>query len=187
MITITTPPKLSFKDYLNYDDGTDNRYELEDGELILMNPPTGRHALVIYNLNNAFVAEINRLSLSWICLQNIGIRTSINRSRIPDLCIVTREQIQEKLDVSAVLESPAILAIEMVSPESKIRDYRYKRSEYSVVGIPEYWIIDPSEQKITILQLVEGLYEEQSYQGNQRIISLIFPELNLTPEQIFNL
>ncbi|MFM6189314.1 MAG: hypothetical protein ACKPEN_16465 [Planktothrix sp.] len=43
------------------------------------------------------------------------------------------------------------------------------------------------EQKITILQLVEGLYEEQNYQGNQRIISLIFSELNLTTEQNFNL
>lgn len=60
-------------------------------------------------------------------------------------------------------------------------------AEYIVVGIPEDWIIDPIEQKITILQLVEGLYEEQNYQGNKRIISLKFPELNLITKQIFNL
>ncbi|OIP70774.1 MAG: hypothetical protein AUK43_08410 [Oscillatoriales cyanobacterium CG2_30_40_61] len=182
MITIATLPKISFEDYLNYDDGTDNRYELEDGELILMNPPTFDHALIIRFLTNALEAEINRVNLPWITLHSIGVRTSINRSRIPDISVINREQITRR-DISAIVES-AIIAVEIVSPESKIRDYRYKRSEYSVVGIPEYWIIDPSEQKITILQLVEGLYEEQNYQGNQRIISLTFPELNLTVEQL---
>lgn len=29
-----TPVKLSFEEYLIYDDGTDKRYELVDGELV---------------------------------------------------------------------------------------------------------------------------------------------------------
>ncbi|MFZ1026519.1 MAG: Uma2 family endonuclease [Limnoraphis robusta] len=156
----TTQTKLTFEEYLTYDDGTDNCYELEDGELILMNPATGRHALIIYFLNNIFVAEISRLSLPWVALQTVGIRTALNRSRIPDLCVMTRDQILEKLEVSAVIETAALLAVEIVSPESKTRDYRYKRSEYSVVGIPEYWIVDPTEQKVTILTLEEGFYEQ---------------------------
>jgi Uma2 family endonuclease len=182
MTQITTKTKFTFEEYLTYDDNTDNRYELEDGELILMNPPTFRHAFIIRFLTNSFEAQISHRSLPWVTLSGIGVRTSVNRSRIPDLCIVNREQILD-LDVSAVLES-AIIAVEIVSPESKNRDYRFKRSEYSVVGIPEYWIVDPAEQKVVILNLVEGLYEETEYRENTPIVSQIFPEMGLTTQQI---
>ncbi|MGB3404959.1 MAG: Uma2 family endonuclease [Microcoleaceae cyanobacterium] len=185
MTQITVNTQLTFEEYLTYDDGTDNCYELENGKLILMNPPTGRHALIIRLLTNLFEAEIKRLNWPWVTLSGIGVRTSINRSRIPDISIITQNQISEYLDISAVIESASLLAVEVVSPESKIRDYRYKRSEYSVVGIPEYWIIDPSENKVIILLLVEGLYEEIEYQGTDKIVSQMFPELELTVEQIF--
>ena len=178
----TAKQKLTFEEYLNYDDGTDNRYELEDGELIIVNPATFRHALIVRFLTNCFEEQINRLGQPWITLSGTGVRTSVNRSRIPDLCVIDREEISD-LDVSAVMES-AIIAVEIVSPESRTRDYRYKVSEYSVVGIPEYWIVDPTEQKIVILNLVEGLYEQVEYRGNDRIVSQIFPELALTVERV---
>ena len=85
-----------------------------------------------------------------------------------------------------MLETPPVLTVEVVSPESAKRDYRYKRSEYAAAGIPEYWIIDPGEQKITVLQLVEGLYEEQVYTDKQQIVSPTFPELVITVEQLWN-
>lgn len=182
MIQTTTKNKLTFEEYLIYDDGTDNRYELEDGELILMNPPTFRHAFIISFLSDAFASQIRQLGLSWITLSGIGVRTSVSRSRIADICVINREEISN-LDVSAVMES-AIIAVEIVSPESRTRDYRFKRSEYSVVGIPEYWIVDPIEQKFTILTLVEGLYEQVEFRGNERIISQTFPELGLTVEKV---
>jgi len=105
MITIPPTTKLTFEEYLAYDDGTDNHYELEDGELILMNPPIGLHAIILTCLTNSLFNEINQLQLSWIPLQLVGVRTSIRRSRLPDLCVVPLEQMQPYLNVSAVLES----------------------------------------------------------------------------------
>ncbi|NJR62217.1 MAG: Uma2 family endonuclease [Cyanobacteria bacterium CRU_2_1] len=179
---ITT--KLTFEQYLAYDDGTDNRYELEDGALILMNPPIGLHALIIRFLSNSLEAEISRLTLSWATLQVFGVRTAPRRARLPDLCVVPLEIVREYLNVSAVIESGALLAIEIVSPDSVKRDYRFKRAEYASFGIPEYWIVDPAAQKVTLLLLVEGLYEETIYQGDDPIKSQIFPELILTANQI---
>lgn len=37
---VRSPVKLTFEEYLRYDDRTDNRYELEDGNLVLMPPPS---------------------------------------------------------------------------------------------------------------------------------------------------
>ena len=187
MTNASIKQKLSFNDYLSYDDETDNNYELEDGHLLLMNPPTIRHALIIRFLYKLLEREIEKLDAPWITLQNIGVRTSLKRSRIPDLVVVDFEQIQEKLETSAVIDSPPILVVEIVGPESRIRDYRYKRSEYSVMGIPEYWIIDPDAKKVTVLLLVDGLYEEIIYQTQEKIMSHTFPQLNITVEEILQL
>jgi len=186
MTIASTTTKLSFEDYLNHDDGTDNRYELEDGELILMNPPIGLHALIIRFLSNALEAEIKRLDLPWAALQILGIRTAFRRSRLPDLCVIPLEIVRDYLNVSAVIESGVVLAIEVVSPDSIKRDYRFKRTEYAAFGIPEYWIIDPAQQKVTVLQLVEGLYEDKEYRGDETLESHIFPELSLTVNQILH-
>lgn len=177
--------KLTFEEYLSYDDETDNRYEFVDGELLLMNPPMGRHSLIIRLISKVFETEIERSTLDWLTLTDIGVRTSMNRARIPDLSVVTREQIQAYIDISAVLETPPILVVEVVSPESVNRDYRFKRSEYAAAGIAEYWIIDPGEKKVAVLQLVEGFYEEQVYSNNEQIVSVTFPDLVLIVEQLW--
>ena len=57
------------------------------------------------------------------------------------------------------------LVVEGVSPKQEKRDYRYKRSEYAARGIAEYWIVDPIQQRVTVLEWVEGLYEERVFEG----------------------
>jgi Uma2 family endonuclease len=81
---------------------------------------------------------------------------------------------------------PPQLVVEVVSPgkENSDRDYRYKRSEYAARGIAEYWIVDPMQQQVTVLEWVEGLYEERVFQGNEQIISPTLPDLDVTSERV---
>jgi Uma2 family endonuclease len=76
------------------------------------------------------------------------------------------------------------LVVEVVSPGRENRDYRYKRSEYAARGISEYWIVDPMQQKVTILEWVEGMYEEKVYRGDEPIASPMLGTLELTPTQV---
>ena len=184
MAQTTTENLYSFEEYLTYDDGTDNRYELIDGKLEFMNPPTFRHLLISDFIADSFKAQIKNLKLPWMCFREAGIRTGWRKSRLSDVYVVTSEQVMEFLDESAVCQSPPLLVVEVVSPESIKRDYRYKRSEYAALEIPEYWIVDPIESKVTILLLEEGLYEDAEFTGTQKMISPTFPELNLTVEQV---
>lgn len=73
---------------------------------------------------------------------------------------------------------PPALVMEVASPgkANEDRDYRYKRSEYAAKGIAEYWIVDPQANRITVLRLVDGLYEETGFVGNAVIVSSIFPQ-----------
>jgi Uma2 family endonuclease len=185
MISVTTAKLYTFEEYLTYDDGTDNRYELIDGRLELMNLPTFKHLLISKFLEQRFDLEIKRLALPWLCFREAGVRTGWRKSRLTDVYVLTQQQVLEQIDESAVCQTSPLLVVEVVSPESVKRDYRYKRSEYAALEIPEYWIVDPIESKVTVLLLEDGLYEETEFTGDKQIVSQTFPELSLTVEQIF--
>jgi Uma2 family endonuclease len=177
----------SFEDYLKYEDETDNKHELVNGELKLVPPASGFQALILVFLYDLLRGEINRLQQSWKVMPGtVGVRTAQNKSRIPDLVVLSAQQCQEIREMStAVLESPPLLAVEIVSPGTVDDDYRYKRSEYAVREIPEYWIINPKEKKVSVLTLVAGFYEVAEFRGEEVIESLLFSELTLTAQQIF--
>jgi Uma2 family endonuclease len=176
--------RLSFEEYLTYDDGTDTRYELVDGQLEPMNPPTFRHLFIAKFVEQKFDAEVVRLALPWLCFREAGVRTGWRKSRLTDVYVIRADQVAGMLDQSAVCQTPPLLVVEVVSPDSIKRDYRYKRSEYAALEIPEYWIVDPLKSKVSVLLWDEGLYEELVFTGNQVIVSKIFPDLKLTAEQI---
>lgn len=185
MTALTTESLYSFEEYLAYQDAPDSRYELVDGKLELMNPPTFRHILICDLIRDVFKAEIERLRLPWISIREGGIRTGWRKSRIADVYVVERERVMNSLDESGVCELPPLLVLEVVSPDSIKRDYRYKRSEYAALGVKEYWIVDPSARRVTILVLDEGLYEETQFIDEQTIVSPTFTEIELSAKQIF--
>jgi Uma2 family endonuclease len=183
---VTTLKHLTFAEYITYNDGTDNKYELVDGELILMPPAVFKHAAIINLIYIAFYLEIQRLGLDWLVAPStVGVRTSINKSRIPDLCVIASEVWQQNSpDAPAVLQTAPLLVVEIVSESSVSTDYRRKRTEYAHREIPEYWIVDPIAAKVSILLLNEGFYDVTEFRDNQTLVSQTFPELNLAAQQI---
>lgn len=191
---IQTPPKnLTSEEYLTYDDGTDNRYELVDGELVMVPLPTADHSDVIDFLSDALRAEIKARSYPRLAKRDVGVyvgvdpETGLDRSRTPDLSIVTQAQWDElktNKKAAAVLKTPPLLAVEVVSPGSKKTDYSAKKNEYRTIGVLEYWIVDLRKSKVSVLLLVDGDYQTTEFTGNERIISRTFPELVLTAAQV---
>ena len=79
--------------------------------------------------------------------------------------------------------------MEVVSPgnpdtDNYKRDYIWKRQQYQDWGIPEYWIADPHRSQVTVLQLVDGIYQKETYQGTVPIKSTAFPELMITADDL---
>lgn len=81
------------------------------------------------------------------------------------------------------------LVVEVVSPgqENAARDYRYKRSEYAVCGIREYWIIDPRRGVVSVLELVEGFYEVVEFAAGDRVVSPVFGDLGVMVREVLGL
>ena len=45
-----------------------------------------------------------------------------------------------------------ILVVEILSPSTRRRDATVKRELYAEVGIPDYWIVDPTDRSITVVR-----------------------------------
>ncbi len=187
MMVTTLEKTYSFEDYCHYDDGTDNRYEWVRGHLELMAPPTGEHILIAKRLEKLLDQMIEQQQLPWLCSREVGVRTIDFKARIPDLIVITESQFAQIFRRSAICEEAPLLVIEIVSPESVKRDYRYKRSEYAAMEVPEYWIVDPEQSQVTVLTFNEGLYDETVFCGEQSLISRQFLALNVSVNQILTL
>lgn len=62
----------------------------------------------------------------------------------------------EQANRSPVPVRDAILAVEVISPESTIRDRHEKVRLYAAAGVAAYWVIDPLREKITLTELLLG-------------------------------
>lgn len=184
--------RFTLEEYLRYDDGTDTRYELVNGELIPMSIGTWQHGKIIRFVSKNFDDESARLGCDWAAIPAlVGIRSPRagrwDTCRVPDITLMSAEQWDTLNSSEAIIELTdprPILVVEVVSESTKATDYRAKRSEYAVLDISEYWIVDPLEAKVLILNLIDGAYESQVFSGAETIISIVFPEINLTAEQL---
>ena len=186
MMTVASQ-KMTLEEYLTYDDGTETFYELVNGELVEMPPESELNRRIAMFLVLYFAQRgipFQRLTMK----TEIVVSGSRATTRFPDLMILSDELATALAGASrstVLLDMPPpLLVVEIVSPKQENRDYRYKRSEYGARGIAEYWIVDPMQQKVTVLEWVEGLYEEQSYERDSPIASPLFGMLDLTTSQI---
>jgi Uma2 family endonuclease len=179
--------RMTLDEFLNYDDGTDALYEFENGELIAMPSESEINQriamfLAIY-LSNLGIPSYRLRMKSEVATG--GLRGAV---RVPDLLVLSEEgavALEGAKRSIVLMDMPSpLLVVEVVSPHQEKRDYRYKRSEYAARGIAEYWIVDPLQARVTVLEWVEGLYEERVYEGGDRIVSPLMQDVDLTVTQV---
>ncbi|MCS6815696.1 MAG: Uma2 family endonuclease [Cyanobacteria bacterium] len=189
--TSTTPLPMTLEEYLNYDDGTETRYELVDGVLVEMGAEnTGNINIAMFLVVMfAQLVPIDRILRG----SEIVVSRSYASTRYPDLIVLTENGVtllprNQRSLITLEMPAPA-LVVEVVSPgdeesDNYRRDYIEKRQEYAARGIPEYWIVDPDRRVVLVLTLQGQVYQEQRFEGTATIVSPTFPPLTLTAEQI---
>ncbi|MEH2126174.1 Uma2 family endonuclease [Nostoc sp.] len=194
---------VTFDEFVaKYPDNRGQRYELYDGVVVEMPQPTGDHEEIVVFLSTKITLEYSRLSLSYGIPKTVLVKPLENESAYsPDLLLLNLTNlVNEPLwkKASTVTKAASILlVIEVVSTNWR-DDYLKKYADYEEMGIPEYWIVDygalggrefigkPKQPTILVCCLEEGEYRVSKFRGNDRIQSPIFPELDLTAEQIFS-
>jgi Uma2 family endonuclease len=113
----------------------DLRYELIDGRLILPSP-TGFHQILGIEVVLALRAQCPP---DYAPVTDLSLKINERNEPRPDVVVVPLDQ----LDRSPVPVEEAILAVEIISPDSHFRDMHAKTRVYAAAGIARYWVIDP--------------------------------------------
>jgi Uma2 family endonuclease len=91
------------------------------------------------------------------------------RAPEPDVAFVRQGRL-DRIHRTRVVGPPDI-AIEVVSQDSRERDYDLKRRLYEDAGVGEYWIIDPIARRHEFLRLREGAFEPVSLNQDRYFLS----------------
>ncbi len=162
MSTPRAPTKgMTYEEFLAWCD-EDTRAEWVDGEVIMLAPASNRHQDLVGFLSSIMraFAEANKAGIVRSAPFQMYL-PELARAREPDLVFVAEEN-KERLKETH-LEGPADLAVEITSPESRLRDRGEKLAEYEMGGVREYWLIDPDERRADFyVRDSEGRYERRA-------------------------
>jgi Uma2 family endonuclease len=62
-----------------------------------------------------------------------------------------------------------------------------KRREYAQAGIPEYWIVNPQSEMITVLTLERAKYAEHGvFARGAQATSALLPEFVVSVDEVFD-
>lgn len=138
------------------------RAELIDGKIYYMATPGRTHQRV---LSSIFVKIANYIdSNKGNCEVDVSpFAVFLNNDDLnyvePDILVVCDSS---KLDDKGCHGAPDWI-VEVVSPSSRYMDYFIKLFKYRTAGVKEYWIVDPSKQRVTVYLFEKESVEEYSF------------------------
>ncbi len=144
--------------YLWLTDRTTRLLEFTDGYIEVPPMPTDQHQTILLFLYELLAAFLRPLG-GKVLVAPLRVQIRNGKYREPDIVLVRsasdpRRQNRFWLGADVV--------VEIISEEGSERDLVEKRADYAEAGIPEYWIIHPQAETISVLVLQDSAYVEHS-------------------------
>jgi len=157
-LSLSPGESISYEDFLAWAD-EDVRAEWVDGRVMLEGPASIPHQQLSSFLFYLMQAFAEKHDLGVVLPAPTQMKTGPELpGREPDLLFLSRER--ENRLRKTHLDGPADLVVEIVSPESRLRDRGEKFAEYEMGGVREYWILDPEIERADFYVLDDdGRYE----------------------------
>lgn len=77
--------------------------------------------------------------------------------------------------------------VEVLSPSTRRIDRTAKRLAYEEAGVPAYWLVDPDVPAVTVLELVDGRYEEVAVVAGEESYTASTPfPVEITPARLLD-
>lgn len=143
--------------YLSFTESLNQLVELVDGRVEVLEIPTKSHQKIVQYLLQLLLEFLLPHRLGDAISAPYRIRLRDQSYREPDLVVYLSEHLNR---FGERYDEGADLVMDVVSGDtvSRTRDYEDKRRDYAKAGIPEYWIIDPAERRVLVLQLAGDAY-----------------------------
>jgi Uma2 family endonuclease len=157
--------------------------EFTDGTLEVLPVPTDRHQAI-----SQFLLVVLRAFLlpkgGVVRYSPLSLRIREGKFREPDLLVLRDKNDPRRQNA---YWRGADLVIEIVSPDNPEWDTVVKRGDYAEGSIPEYWIVQPEEETVTVLRLAEAAYVAHGvFRRGETLTSALLPDLTLDVTALFD-
>lgn len=137
----TARRKLTYEDYVLFpEDG--QRHEIIDGEHYVSPAPTPRHQIVSIELSSTLHAFVKSQRLGQVLAAPTDVLLSRHDVLQPDILFISNERASILTEKN--IQGAPDLVIEILSPSTRRLDERLKLERYELLGVREYWIVDPA-------------------------------------------
>lgn len=169
--------------YLRLTDHSRQLLEFTDGRLETLPMPTRGHQAIARYLLLAWLPIVQAIG-GELFFAPLRLRVREGKFREPDLLLLRdAEDPRNRNDYWR----GADLVAEIVGPDDPERDTREKRLDYAEAHIPEYWIVNPLDETITVLALRGETYAEHGiYRRGERAESALLDGLAADVDEVFD-
>ena len=187
-----SPRKISYEEYMELVDSSDQRYELINGEVYLLASPGFRHQVVVNEISghfyNYFKDKPCRSLTAPLDVRLFGFATRFEEDPNvvqPDVMVICDE---EKISEDNKYEGVPTLVVEVLSPSTKGKDMAIKLHLYMRSGVLEYWIADQAQKMITQYSFSDerDIKDMHNFTAGDTIRSAVFEGLEIPLKDIFN-
>jgi len=169
--------------YLRLTDQTNRLIEYTDGRIEVLPMPTERHQAILEWLFLALRTYIERLG-GKVRFAPLRVRVGEGKFREPDILLMRDARDQRRQNR---YWQGADLVAEVVSEDDPERDVTTKRADYAGAAIPEYWIVNPMNETITVLELKGSAYVEHGVLGRgEQATSKLRAEFGVSVDEVFD-
>jgi len=171
---------FTYQDYLSWAD--EERWEIIEGRAYAMSPaPSLRHQKVVWNLAATIDRQKEKLTGCTPFIAPTDVVLDEKNVVQPDVFVVCDEN---KLKERCVEGAPDVI-IEVVSPNTEVKDRREKFKLYERFGVKEYIIVYPEREYAEIYRLREGKYGAPEIINWDEILKLETLDLKIPLWEIF--
>jgi Uma2 family endonuclease len=169
--------------YLVLTDHRNRLIEFTDGFLEVLPMPTDKHQSILKLLFLVFFRFVE-VRGGTVHFAPLRLQIRAGKYREPDLMLfqlATDARRQNRFWLGADL------ALEVVSEGKPERDLVDKRADYAEARVPEYWIVNPLTETITVFRLSGDAYEEAGvYHRGEAALSVLLPGFSVVVNEVFD-
>lgn len=183
----TTGEWVTYEEYLELVEQSEQRYELIDGVVYNLASPSFAHQLAVSELIGAFY--------NWFKGKDCTPLTSpfdvtIKKSE-DNICVVQPDLLvmcdKDKVDEKGRYQGIPTLVVEVLSPSTQRKDLLIKMDLYTQWGVQEYWIVDPKNQQVNVYTVNDESLANTTFvaRADEYVRSFIFDGLKVKLADVF--
>lgn len=167
MVVTSARIKFTYEDYCNAPE--DKRYELHDGDLVVVPAPKEQHQDTVGTIFIALSLFVRRLKLGRVYVAPFDIVFSNHDVVQPDVIFVSNERAH--VITPDNIQGAPDLVVEVLSPSTAHRDRTFKRALYARHCVGEFWMVDTNDRTIEVLLLGSDGYETGATYGAGKVLT----------------